>query len=61
MLILKRQSGESIWLGENIQVTVLGSLNGTTRIGITAPPGINIIREELRNRELTHAVIAKAH
>ena len=61
MLILKRQSGESIWIGDNIQVTVLGNINGTTRIGITAPQEINIVREELRNREATHEVISKAY
>jgi len=61
MLILKRQSGESIWIGDNIQVTILGNVNGTTRIGITAPQKINIVREELRNREAAHAVITKAY
>ena len=61
MLILQRQSGESIWIGDNVQVTILSNANGTTRIGITAPPEINIVREELRDREKTHAVIAKAY
>jgi carbon storage regulator len=61
MLILKRQSGESVWIGDNIQITVLGNVNGTTRIGITAPPNINIVREELHNREKTYAAIAKAY
>ena len=61
MLILKRRSGESIWIGDNIQVTVLGNINGTTRIGITAPQKINIVREELRNKEVTHEVITKAY
>jgi len=61
MLILNRQSGESIWIGDDIQVTVLGNVNGTTRIGITAPQKINIVREELRNTEATHGVIAKAY
>ncbi len=61
MLILNRQSGESIWIGDDIQVTVLSNVNGTTRIGITAPQKINIVREELRNREKAHAAIAKAY
>jgi len=61
MLILKRQSGESFWIGNNIQVTILSNANGVTRIGITAPQKINIAREELRNREKTHAAIATAH
>ncbi len=61
MLILKRQPGESIWIGNNIQITILSNANGTTRIGITAPQKINIVREELRNTEPAYAVIAKAH
>ncbi len=61
MLILKRQPGESIWIDNNIQITVLGNINGTTRIGITAPSEVNITREELGNKELIDAVIAKAH
>jgi carbon storage regulator len=61
MLILKRQAGESIWIGDDIQITVLGNVNGTTRIGITAPQKINIVREELRNTEGAHAVITKAY
>jgi len=61
MLILNRQSGESIWIGDDIQVTVLSNVNGTTRIGITAPQKINIVREELRNKEKAHATIAKAY
>ena len=61
MLILNRQSGESIWIGDDIQVTVLSNVNGTTRIGITAPQKINIVRKELRNPEITHAVITKTY
>ena len=61
MLILQRHTGESVWIGDDIQVTVLSNVNGTTRIGITAPQKINIVREELRNREKAHAAIAKAY
>lgn len=61
MLILNRQAGESIWIGEDIQVTILSNVNGTTRIGITAPQKINIVREELHNMEGAHAVITKTY
>jgi carbon storage regulator len=61
MLILQRHAGESVWIGDNIQVRVLGNVNGITRLGITAPQEINIVREELRNKEVAHAVIAKAY
>ena len=61
MLVLQRHAGESVWIGDNIQVTVLGNVNGATRIGIRAPQNINIVREELRNTEVAHAVIAKTY
>ncbi|HXH54314.1 MAG TPA: carbon storage regulator [Gammaproteobacteria bacterium] len=61
MLVLQRHAGESVWIGDNIQVTVLGNVNGATRIGIRAPQKINIVREELRNTEVAHAVTAKTY
>jgi len=61
MLILQRHTGESVWIGDNIKITVLGNVKGVTRIGITAPQKINIVREELRNTEKAHATIAKAY
>ncbi len=47
MLILNRRSGESIWIGENIKITVLSH---ATRIGIKAPRGTQILRDELKNQ-----------
>ena len=56
MLVLQRRPGESIWIGENIQITLLSYSRGGGRIGIKAPPEINIVREELRNqrKRVTH-------
>ncbi len=61
MLILQRRAGESVWIGDNIQITVLGNVNGTTRLAITAPQEINIVQEELRNMETAYAVTTKTH
>ena len=49
MLILQRQPGQSIWIGKDIQVVVLGHFNGITHIGIEAPRQIKIVRDEVRN------------
>jgi carbon storage regulator len=50
MLILTRRIHETIMLGHDIQVTVLG-INGTqVRLGIAAPKGIEVHREEIYNR-----------
>ena len=47
MLILNRRSGKSILIGENIEITVLSH---ATRIDIKAPPGTQILRNELKNQ-----------
>ena len=47
MLILTRKSGESLVIGEDISVTVLGVKGNQVRIGINAPKDISVHREEV--------------
>lgn len=47
MLILTRRSGESIIIGNNITITVLGVKGGQTRLGIDAPREITAHRQEI--------------
>ncbi len=47
MLVLGREIGESILIGEDIRITVLRGTN--VRIGIDAPRAIPIYREEVRH------------
>ena len=47
MLILRRKSGESIVIGDNICVTVLDINEGSVRLAIDAPKSIPILRSEL--------------
>lgn len=46
MLILSRRAGEVLRIGEEITVTVLGIKGGQVRLGIDAPRGLHIRREE---------------
>ena len=48
MLILQRKEGESLLLGENIEVTVLSVETGRVRLAIQAPRDVTILRSELR-------------
>jgi carbon storage regulator len=50
MLILTRRSGESLKIGSDITVTVLGIKACQVRLGITAPKHICVHREEIYNR-----------
>ncbi len=46
MLILTRKKGESIAIGDNIQIQVLNVKGGQVRIGIDAPREVKVNREE---------------
>ncbi|HUV94341.1 MAG TPA: carbon storage regulator CsrA [Anaerolineae bacterium] len=48
MLILSRRPGESISIGDDVMVTVIGVSGDRVKIGIEAPQHILILREELR-------------
>ena len=47
MLILTRKAGESIFVGDNIKITVLDTKGSQARIGVDAPPSYKIYREEI--------------
>ncbi|MEE9304115.1 MAG: carbon storage regulator CsrA [Thiotrichaceae bacterium] len=55
MLILSRQVGETLFIGDDVQVTVLGVKGNQVRIGITAPKEVSILREELLLRDQQEA------
>jgi len=47
MLILTRKIGESLMIGDNVTVTVLGVKGTQVRIGVNAPKDIVVHREEI--------------
>lgn len=50
MLILTRRVGESLMIGDEINVTVLGIKGNQIRIGVNAPRDVTVHREEIYAR-----------
>jgi carbon storage regulator len=51
MLILTRRSGESLRIGEEIEISVMSINGGQVRLGIKAPRDIVVDREEIALRK----------
>ena len=50
MLILTRRVGETLMVGDNVTVTVLGVKGNQVRIGVNAPKDVPVHREEIYQR-----------
>ena len=65
MLALTRKKGESIMIGDSIEVVVLGITGEQTRLGIIAPKSVSVHRKEIyeqiqiENKEAQMSVLRK--
>lgn len=53
MLVLTREHGEAIVVGDDITVTVVSILGDKVRLGIDAPREVTVDRSEVRQKRLT--------
>ena len=56
MLILSRRPNESLRIGGNVVITVIGFSGNQIRLGITAPPNVVVDREEVHQRKMAEQV-----
>ena len=47
MLVLSRKRSQSLYIGDDIKITVVKIEGNQVRLGIEAPAGVSILREEL--------------
>ena len=50
MLILTRRVGETVMIGDEVTVTVLGVKGNQVRVGVNAPKTVSVHREEIYER-----------
>jgi len=47
MLVIGRKKGESLLIGDNVEITIVKIENGSVKIAINAPKEVTILRSEL--------------
>lgn len=60
MLILTRRPGESLYLGENIRISVLGIQGKQVKLGLDVPADTTVYREEVYKRVIEENQLALA-
>ncbi len=50
MLILTRRAGETLMIGDDVSITILGVKGNQVRIGVNAPKTVSVHREEIYQR-----------
>ena len=50
MLILTRRIGETLKIGDEIEITILGVKGNQVRVGVNAPKAVPVYREEVYER-----------
>ncbi len=61
MLVIRRRSGESLLVGDNVEVEILEVSGGQVKLGIRAPRDVSILRKEVYlTREQNRAAVESA-
>lgn len=55
-LVLSRKAGQSIKIGNDVEVTIVRNKRGVMKLMVTAPTNVTVLRSELNNFNLTEKV-----
>lgn len=61
MLVLRRKVGETVMIGDDIQVQILGVEGDQIKLGFLAPKDVQILRQELYEGIVAENMAAKDH
>lgn len=61
MLVLSRKVGEKLVIDDDVTVAILSVKGNQVRIGIAAPPEVQVHREEIYQRILKERAVDKTH
>ena len=48
MLIIQRRPGESLFIGDDVEIEILGATSSQVKLGIRAPKTVIVLRNEIR-------------
>ncbi len=51
MLVVSRKAGQRFYIGDDIEVLIVDVRGDKVRVGINAPKGVCILREELKDKQ----------
>jgi carbon storage regulator len=59
MLLIQRKIGETVLMGDGIEVTVMEISGSRVKLGVQAPPEVQIVRKEIHLAALQNVAAAK--
>jgi len=60
MLVIRRHPGESIQIGEDVEIRVIECGNGRVKLGVTAPQRVQVMRSEVKSTREQNLLAARA-
>jgi carbon storage regulator len=60
MLVIRRHPGESIWIGDDVEIEVIDCGSNRVKLGIRAPQQVTVVRNEVRRTREQNLAASRA-